>query len=234
MARAKRTDRSDARRRWRQAHAGEPEEPEAIEPAPDQAAGSATRASGPASTSRSASSGQERPSITGAFRNAYHPARIRDDLATLPSLLVTRAFLISVALVVGGTVAVAIAPGNVATNLAFQALVVPPAMAPIFIVGFFARRASYLLGLIISVVDVAAYAVFVYAVGPGITTEPIDPVKQQQLVFSAISVGPLSGVFFAAAAAWYRRFLALSNANAQQRARGRQQQRTRAGKPSRG
>lgn len=226
MARAKRTDRSDARRRWRQTHAAEPEEPEAVVPAAD-------RAAPPTSTSRSASSAQERPSITGAFRKAYHPARIREDIAALPSLLVTRAFLISLALVIGGTVAVVVAPDNVATSLAFQALVVPPAMAPIFIVGFFARRASYLLGLIIALVDVAAYAVFVYAVGPGITTEPIDPVKQQQLVFSAISVGPLSGVFFAAAAAWYRRFLTLSNANAQQRARARQQQRSRAGKPTR-
>jgi len=227
VARAKRTDRSDARRRWRQTHSGELEASEAIESVPD-------RAAGPASTPRSASGAQERPSITGAFRNAYHPARIREDIAALPSLLVSRAFLISLALVVGGTAAVAVASGNVVTNLAFQALVVPPAMAPIFIVGFFARRASYLLGLIIALVDVAAYAVFVYAVAPGVATEAIDPVKQQQIVFSAISVGPLSGIFFAAAAAWYRRFLALSNANAQQRARARQQQRPRAGKPARG
>lgn len=234
MARAKRTDRSDARRRWRQAHAAEIEASEAVEPAPDQAAGSASTPRSPA-VPRSASAAQERPSITGAFRNAYHPARIREDIAALPSLLVSRAFLISLALVVVGTVAVAVAPANVVTNLAFQALVVPPAMAPIFIVGFFARRASYLLGLIVSIVDVVAYSIFVYAVGPSLTTVSIDPAQQQQLVFSAISVGPLSGLFFAAAAAWYRRFLALSNANAQRRARGQKQQpRARAGKPSRG
>ncbi|MBA3878033.1 MAG: hypothetical protein C0498_14140 [Anaerolinea sp.] len=221
MARAKRTDRSDARRRWRQAHAGELEESEAVAPASEPAP-------------RQASAPSERPSITGAFRNAYRPARIREDIAALPWLLLTRGFLVSLALVVGGTVAVVVAPGNTVTNLLFQAMVVPPAMAPIFIVGFFARRASYLLGLIIALIDVAAYAVFVYAVGPGLTTEPIDPVQQQQLVFSAISVGPLSGVFFAAAAAWYRRFLTLSNANAQQRARARQQQKSRAGRPARG
>lgn len=221
MARAKRTDRADSRRRWRQAHADELEGSESTEDAPEPAP-----QSGPAPT--------QRPSITAAFRNAYRRANIREDIAALPPLLVTRAFLISLALVVGGTVAVTVAPGNAVTNLLFQALVVPPAMAPVFIVGFFARRASYLLGLIIAVVDVVAYAIFVYTVAPGLTTEPIDPANQQQLVFSAISVGPLSGIFFAAAAAWYRRFLTLSNATAQQRARARQQQKSRTGRSTRG
>ena len=223
MARAKHTVRADARRRYRQTQnielEGSEVEPDAPEPAPAGAARRPLRL--------------QRPSITAAFRNAYRPARIREDIAALPWLLRSRAFLISLALVVGGVAAVAVAPGNTITNLFFQAMVVPPAMAPIFIVGFFARRASYLLGFIVAVVDVAAYAVFVYSVAPGLTTEPIDPAQQQQLVFSALSVGPLSGIFFAAAAAWYRRFLTLSNAGAQQRARARQQQKPRAGRPSR-
>jgi hypothetical protein len=222
VARAKHTVRADARRRYRQTHNieldGSDGEPDAPEPA---------RAARPASTPL------QRPSITAAFRNAYRPARIREDIAALPWLLGSRAFLISLALVVGGVAAVAAAPGNTITNLFFQAMVVPPAMAPIFIVGFFARRASYLLGLIVAVVDVAAYAVFIYTVAPGLTTEPIDPDQQQQLVLSALSVGPLSGIFFAAAAAWYRRFLTLSNAGAQQRALARQNQKPRAGRPSR-
>ncbi len=221
MARAKSTDRSDARRRWRQTHVGEFEGPEDVssEPTP----GMKPAAEPPA-----------RPSITAAFRNAYHRPNYREDIAALPRLLLTRGFLISVALVVGGVAAVAAAPNNQITTLVFQAMVVPPAMAPIFIVGFFAPRASYLLGLIVAVVDVVAYAFFVYTVAPGVATVPIDPAQQQQLVYSALSVGPLSGIFFAAAAAWYRRFLSLSNANAQQRARARQQGRPRSGKPARG
>lgn len=234
MARAKRTDRADARRRWRQTQTGEPDGGELGTEAPE--ASEPPRSARSARSARPAPAPTARPSITAAFRNAYRPARIREDIAALPSLLTGRAFLISLALVVGGVAAVAAVPGNAVTNLAFQALVVPPAMAPIFIVGFFARRASYLLGFIVAVVDVAAYTVFVYAVAPGIATEPIDPAQQQQLVLSALSVGPLSGIFFAAAAAWYRRFLTLSNAGAAQRARARQQQqqKPRAGRPARG
>jgi hypothetical protein len=228
VARAKHTVRADARRRYRQTQSGEPEGSAATE---DTAAPAQRSASSPAQ--QSASVPAKRPSITAAFRNAYRPAKIREDIGALPSLLMSRAFLISLALVVGGVAAVAVAPGNTITNLFFQAMVVPPAMAPIFIVGFFATRASYLLGLIVGIVDVAAYAVFVYTVAPGLTTEAIDPAQQQQLVFSALSVGPLSGIFFAAAAAWYRRFLSLSNAGAQQRARARQAQKPRAGRPSR-
>lgn len=231
MARAKHTVRADARRRWRQTQTV------AVEGSAVEGSEDVSPASAPASAQRAASTPPQRPSITAAFRNAYHPAHIREDLAALPWLLRSRAFLISLALVVGGVAAVAAAPNNPITNLFFQALVVPPAMAPIFIVGFFARRASYLLGFIVAVVDVLAYAVFVYAIAPGLQTIAIEPAVQQDLVFSALTVGPLSGIFFAAAAAWYRRFLALSNARAQQRARTKPpqkpQQKPRASRPSR-
>lgn len=228
MARAKHTDRADARRRWRQTQTGELDGSAADEP---MGAPASRSAASPAQ--RAAPAPAQRPSITGAFRNAYRPAQIREDIAALPWLIRSRAFLISIVLVVGGVAAVAVAPTNTITNLFFQAMVVPPAMAPIFIVGFFATRASYLLGLIVAVVDVLAYSVFIYTVAPGLSTEPIDPAQQQQLVLSALSVGPLSGIFFAAAAAWYRRFLTLSNAGAAQRARARQQQKPRPGRPSR-
>jgi hypothetical protein len=228
VARAKHTDRADARRRWRQTQSGDPDSSAVLEPA-----GAPAPRSAASPAQRSASVPAQRPSIMAAFRNAYRPAQIREDIAALPWLIRSRAFLISLALVVGGVAAVAVAPSNAITNLFFQAMVVPPAMAPIFIVGFFATRASYLLGFIVAIVDVIAYSVFIYTVAPGLTTEPIDPAQQQQLVLSALSVGPLSGIFFAAAAAWYRRFLTLSNASAAQRARARQQQKPRPTRPSR-
>ena len=228
MARAKRTDRADARRRYRQYQATDRDDAEL-----DGEEAVATAAPAP----RTASSAAERPSITAAFRNAYHPAHVREDIGRLPGLLRSRAFLISLALVIGGTIAVLIARDSPISTLLFQALVVPPAMAPIFIVGFFARRASYLLGLVISVVDVVAYAAVVYTLAPSTAGAPIN---REELIFSALTIGPISGVFFAAAAAWYRRFLALSNASAAQRSKARQQQRAReqqrarAGRPARG
>jgi hypothetical protein len=116
-------------------------------------------------------------------------------------------------------------PTNPIANLSFQALVIPPAMAPIFVVGFFARRGSYLLGLLVSIVDIAAYALVVYNTVPDMAAA-----EREQLVYSAISVGPLSGILFAAMAAWYRRFLQLSNARQPQR----RQPGSRAGRPARG
>jgi hypothetical protein len=227
VARAKRTDRADARRRYRQYQTTDLDE-----------AGVDGDAAPPnvAPSPRVASTQPERPSITAAFRNAYHPAHVREDLRYLPMLLRSRAFLGALALVGVGMVSVIVAPDSPVSAFLFQALVYPPAMAPIFIVGFFARRASYLLGLILAVVDVAAFAVVVNSLAPAPGAVAVD---RAQLVLSAITTGPLSGVFFAAAAAWYRRFLALSNAGASQRARARQQQRAkeqqraRAGKPAR-
>ena len=210
MARAKRTDRADARRRYRQYQSADLEDVEGAEPS--EAPPAAPR--GP----RPAPGAPARPSLTTAFRAAYHRANIREDVAALPGLLRTRSFIGAVALIAVGTAGVALAPQNPISQLLYQSLLYPPAMAPIFVVGFFARRASYLLGLVVSVIDVALFAFVVYVVVPATpTTTPVDPAAQAQAVYSAISVGPLSGIFFAAAAAWYRRFLNLTNARAQQR-----------------
>ena len=153
-----------------------------------------------------------------SLRTAFHRPDIRADIAALPWLLRTRAFLVPVALVVVGVAALIVAPTNPAAGLFFQLMVLPPAMAPIFIAGFFAKRASYLLGFLVAVIDVVGYAVFVNSALPALTGDPLTAARQQELILSAIAVGPLSGIVFAAGAAWYRRFLAFSSA---QRARQR-------------
>ncbi len=222
MARAKRTQRADARRRYRQTAGVDPDSVEL-----DDSDVPAAAPSGPAS--RRAAPVAGRPlGFTDAMRAAWHRPDVRADIAVLPSLLVTRWFLIPLALVLVGIVGVLVFPTNYVTGLLFQLMVLPPAMAPVFIVGFFAKRASYLLGFIIAVIDVIGYTAFVYIVLP--TVAPGAPPTQtaQQLVLSAFAVGPLSGIFFAAGAAWYRRFLSLSSA---QRARSRSnQQRPKASK----
>jgi hypothetical protein len=220
VARAKRTDRADARRRYRQAQV-DPTEGELDEGGQEPT---------PATTRRSAAStpaAGRRMGFTDAMRVAFHRPDLRSDIAALPWLLRTRGFLIPLALVLVGMAAVFIAPSNPAAGFFFQLIVLPPAMAPIFIVGFFAKRASYLLGFIIAVIDTAGYLLFVYGVMPALATTPLDPARQQELAFSAIAVGPLSGVAFASGAAWYRRFLALTGGQRprkpapSQRAKGR-------------
>jgi hypothetical protein len=232
VARAKRTARADARRRYRQTVAGDPLEFEADEPATS----APTPASGTATRKPPAAQGGRPLGFTDAMRAAYHPPRVREDIAALPSLVRTRWFLIPLGLVLVGIVGVLVLPTNYVSGLFFQLMVLPPAMAPVFIVGFFAKRASYLLGLIISIVDVVGYIAFIYLALPVLAAGTPQTQSSESLIFSALAVGPLSGIFFAAGAAWYRRFLAFSS---RQRAGGRPnqrsgQQRSKANRPARG
>ena len=226
MARAKRTERADARRRYRQASVADPDAVE-LDDAPVTAAAQA----GPASR-RPAPGGGAPIGFTDAMRVAWHRPDVRADIAALPSLLVTRWFLIPLGLVVVGIVGIIAFPTNYVSGLFFQLMVLPPAMAPVFIVGFFAKRASYLLGFLIALVDVIGYSAFIYIVVPTLAPGATPTQSAQELVVSAFAVGPLSGIFFAAGAAWYRRFLQLSS---RQRAAQRPgQQRPKASRPARG
>lgn len=206
MARAKQTDRAEARRRYRQANRLEAEaEPNVLDD-DDRETVSAPRAK---------SATPERPGITSSFRAAYHPANVREDLALLPQLLTSRAFLAAAGLVIAAAAFVAILPTNSLAGFAFQTFVLPPAIAPIFVAGFFAPRASYLIGLVVSLIDAVAYAFLVIVIAPTIGTTATPGPDVTSLVGTALLVGPISGVLFASAAAWYRRFLALSSRSRQ-------------------
>lgn len=226
MARAKRTDRADARRRYRLAQ----EDPSLTESDDQPDAPSETLARRGTSPVRAANAA--RPvGFADSMRASWHRPDVRADLAALPWLLRTRAFLVPLALVVVGVVTLTVVPTNPLAGMFFQLMVLPPAMAPIFIAGFFAKRASYLLGFIIAVVDVIGYAVFVYSALPALSGDPVNVARQQELVVSALAVGPVSGIVFGAGAAWYRRFLAFSSA---QRARSRGAERPKAKRQNRG
>jgi hypothetical protein len=208
VARAKQTDRAEARRRYRQANRLESEaEPNTLDDGHDRATVAAPR---------SKAAAPERPGITSSFRAAYHPANVREDLALLPQLLRTRAFLAAAGLVVAAAAFVAILPTNSLAGFAFQTFVLPPAIAPIFVAGFFAPRASYLLGLVVSLIDAVAYAFLVTVIAPTIGTAATPGPDVISLIGTALLVGPISGVLFASAAAWYRRFLAISSRSRQQ------------------
>jgi hypothetical protein len=203
LARAKQTNRAEARRRYRQTTAQSNDVAD-LE-SDDDASAPPARPSRPA-TKPAAATG--RPGLVSAFRGAYRPAHYREDLAALPELVRGRWFLISLGLVLLGF-AGALAVPNALTLFAFQTLTLPPAMIPIFLVGFTAPRASYLLGLVIGLVDIALYSFYVvYVAGPASgSTIPIG-----DFVFSGLTVGLPASILFAAGAAWYRRFLALSSA----------------------
>ena len=98
----------------------------------------------------------------------------------------------------------------------YQYFILTPAIGGVFIAGFLAPRASWLLGVDRRAVAAACYS-FLGLTGivpVGATVSPVD------VVVTSFVLSPIIGAFFAASAAWYRRFLSLSNPNRRRRAAG--------------
>lgn len=135
MARAKRTHRADARKRYRaQVAAGEVPAGSAAERPP------ATGASAPA---------PERPSITYAFRAAFRRADLATDLRLLPQLILHRSVWVPAAISVGAMLLIFVTGGkDIVSQLLWQYFIITPPVGAIFLSGFLAPRASYLTGAI--------------------------------------------------------------------------------------
>lgn len=237
MARAKQTRRAEARRRYRQAMSQQAEgeelelqddEPEPEAPAKGRApAGRA--ASGRSASARPAPAPQRpsRPGFGSAFREAYHPANVPEDLRALPRLLRHWSFFVPVGLIAAGAVIATTWWNYTGGQFAWQILLAPGTGfgLPQLIAGFFAPRASYMLGFLVSLVQGAVAVVFVLnlaaQLGTGFTED-----QMPALLTQAFLAGPLSGTLFAAAAAWYRRFLALSSPRRAAAARAKEQARS--------
>jgi hypothetical protein len=219
VARAKRTDRTAARRRHRAEQAALAEDEVAVDSAtPGSPAKTADKTPPPA-----------RPSITAAFKGAVRPLDLRGDLRALPQVLINWGFLAAVGLtvvaagwfVIAYNDAMAAVPvGAPASELetvvgansipyfvATMALQPPPAIGA-FLIGFAARRASWLGGLIYGlVVLLIAYVVLQLPAGRLLSGN--GPTEAVLIGHAAWS--PIGAALFASAAAWYRRFLDLSN-----------------------
>ena len=213
MARAKQTNRAEARRRYRQAT--QPADPSTD----DVAEAPLAAAARPASAKPAAPAGPQRPGFLAAFRGAYHPARPREDLRALPSLVTHWSFLAGVGLVLFGAIVAYAVPGYTGSAFAWELLVLPgSALAPQLVAGFFAKRASYLLGLLIGLFQGIVFTVFLTQFASRLGTE-LPAGSLGNLLTLSFVTGPVSGALFAAAAAWYRRFLALSSPRRAQQGR---------------
>src|SRR5918993_2692129 len=150
VARAKRTDRAEARRRYRASQ-------ELTEGELDATEGEGTAAAATSRTARAA-----RPSAAGstptpprigigqAFRLSFRPLDLRGDVAAFPRIATrTKALWVPVALTLAATVLVAVVGTNgtdlvsVLTNFVYQYFVFTPAIGGVFIAGFLAPRASW-------------------------------------------------------------------------------------------
>ncbi|HEX7949867.1 MAG TPA: hypothetical protein VF494_05935 [Candidatus Limnocylindrales bacterium] len=195
-------------------------------PEADEERDAAPRRAAPAGRSTS----DTRVGIGTALRSAYHRADVRADLAWLPNMARSKAFWIPSAAAVAAAVAWVAAPSAITYTL-MQYLVWAPPIGLLFITGFLAPKASWLFGVVLGLVASLIFGLLLYSgawntsaatIGaPTIASDLYGSFMAQWLVLSM-----LAGPFFAAAAAWYRRFLQLSNPN---RGRRPQQPQKRAG-----
>jgi hypothetical protein len=207
VARAKRTDRADARRRYRATQYEPIDELDDLDSADDSAPARST-ASRAAASSTSQATGRPRPSIAAAFRGAFRPLDLPGDVRALPRLLINRAFLIPAALIVAVAVVIVVTGGKeLITREISQFFLAPPPLVPVFIAGFLAPRGSYLLGGLLGIIQ--SIAVFVIISTPALT--PLVGVPDAGTFASSLFVSVVFGAFYAAAMAWYKRFLRAAN-----------------------
>ena len=215
MARAKQTDRADARRRYRATQAELVSTAEDID---DPETGTATTtATGKRRILDSTPTGgaqpnpAARPSMGGAFRSSVRPLNLRDDIANLPSLIRHRAVWIPVlATAVSGILLVAVGSSNQLVNIVAQVFVVPPPMAASFLAGLLAPRASYLAGGIAGLWSAAVFSAVVFAI-PNDQALQITVDDRVGVALYAFVVAPLFGIGVGGFAGFYRRFLANSS-----------------------
>ena len=209
MARAKRTTRAEARRRYRAEHGLIDDT--SIEEAEEVAAATTSAKSG---ATRSSADQTGRIGIFSAARLAFRPLDAPGDIRALPRLVTNKALWLPVLLTIGAAVLTAINRGtDVLSQFAFQYFVVTPAIGGVFIAGFLAPRASWLLGAIVGLVSAICYTILGYnGLLPAGFAE-VFAAEPSAAVVSSVVFSPIMGALFASAAAWYRRFLQLSSPN---------------------
>lgn len=233
MARAKRTDRAEARRRYRATLIDEslPTDPDDDEPVETESTADAVPAgrsrNRPAATAPSGP--QPRPSVIGALKAAFRPTDLRGDLRALPVLVRHRSFFIPLAMIVGAAAVIAVTGGTEPISRALSPyFLAPPPVAPVFLAGFLAPRASYLIGGLLGMI--ASLAILVVLSSPALqeavtgataTGTTAAAGLQPDVIAYSFVVSTFGGAFYAAAAAWYKRFLALANPSRAARAAGK-------------
>jgi hypothetical protein len=230
LARAKHTDRTEARRRHRAEQAALAAASPDDAPEGDAPAGG-TVSKAPATKGATAPPAQ-RPSIMSAFRGAYRPVDLRSDLRAFPAVVTHWAVLASMAIAIVSTIAFIVSTNDFgasldvsvaqplegreigmvtnATYLVISLFVAPPPAAGAFLIGFTAQRASWLGGLVFGIVAAICYSVIVAMPAGRLLIGGNPP---EAFAVQAMVMGPIGALLFASMAAWYKRFLNLANPN---------------------
>ncbi len=220
MARAKRTERTAARRRYRQATAVETAGPEA-DAGEVVAIPAAARADRPRGTVAKPSTAEPsaRGSITDAFRGSIHRADVRGDIRALPAIITgSPAVVVPVALIILTSLLALLlgAQANILVVLAFQAFLIPPPLAVSFLGGILAPRAAWLVGGLVGLFSAIAFAIVMFAATDDVlrglfrATGIVPDGFRQAYAVQAFVSAPLLGIAVGAFAGFYRRFLRVS------------------------
>ena len=225
MARAKRTDRSEARRRYRATvtSAGTATEDDdaavadadAVRPAapvPGRPAGGAGRSTAGRRPSALDTEPVEppRPGILGAVTGSIRPLDLRGDLRATPALITqTRAVWVPSLLTVAAAVAylVPAVRDSAIAPVVIPLFVIQPPMAAPFLAGILAPRASWVAGMIVGLVA----ALGTLALLPTLETAAGAHIAGITDILYVALLWPLFGGSVAAFAAFYRRFLRFSS-----------------------
>jgi hypothetical protein len=210
VARAKRTERAEARRRYRAVAATDPSTEELDEEAPAVGPGRVRMPQ----AARANAAAPVRMGFVDAFKGSIRPIHVREDLAALPWLAThTHALWIPLAITVLSTVLVIATSGATVSQFLFAYFIQTPAIGGVFIAGFLAPKASWLLGAIVGLASAVCYSLLVLVFPLSIAAAPPPVDTAREVAISAFILSPVIGGLFASGAAWYRRFLALSNPN---------------------
>jgi hypothetical protein len=236
VARAKRTERAEARRRYRAALATDATIDAELDEAtaPEDVGGrSGSRFSGSSANragardavgggSRSSSAPFQRVGFLEAFRVAARPASIRSDLAALPELIRTRAVLVPGLIAVVMFVVVLI-PGLAAydgVRYLGQTLLISPGLILPFLAGILARRAAWLCGAVIGLLTAVLYGVFLVVSSDStllnffFAAPPVPSGFREAQALQSLLLGIPVSAGIGAFAGFYRRFLRLSGPGA--------------------
>jgi hypothetical protein len=223
VARAKRTVRADARRRYRAdqaaqiaaeeeaAAAAEAYRPPQEDATTTTAAAAAPygRKSKPPTPPKASTAPPERVPFLTALRTSYQIADVRGDLRELPGLIRGRSFLIPAGLSLASTVMAIAIPPNTITAIVVTLFMGPLPIGSIYAAGVLAPRASWLMGAIASFVGtlgLVLYAVWAINVSGETGTAPAVTDVAYALTFYTLFGGVIG-----AGLGYYRRLLKAMN-----------------------
>ncbi len=219
MARAKRTERADSRRRYRAATTGVPDVDAAVEmPGVPAAALPRDQRDRRPSGSAPGASPPPRASFLTSLRAAAGPVDIRGDLRAFPSVVLRSKAALIPGLVIVATTAAMLIPSLAANQLVVLAgnvILQPPPMIIAFLAGMFAPRAAWLLGGLAGLAAGVAY-VLVVSVNTDVLVTPLGFTyvvsTEQKLAYAqnVLITAPVFGIAVGAFAGFYRRFLNMS------------------------